>query len=787
MEGSISLSLEFVKLRALAFGVFNVITRITTLPRSTWGRLAALLFGAATTVLAAQTPAPTPDPQALDLELQSLKAETLSLTRELREAELGRLYPAGSRTSFYVSVKVPGFVLDGISVRINDRDSTAHRYTDAESRALMRDGWHRLNVQSLEPGTYRLQADFQGHFADARGTDPAIRGRLETLFEKKAGADLDLVLPISRNTRLEKPALSEIARQESRLTRPGRNVWLPEPESVKAPDPSRPIGGDDDPRYRSAVYNRLGQRYVAALDDLLDIEAEAADPAKLPVEFQRLLADCYLGFGMQAAAEAVFTRLASAQTPDPVKLAQGQLDMANYEYQRGHLNAATVRLYRMKETLPKAVFEDWRKLLTFTLMQQGEYKDVATLLLPQGGNIDDAQDLPPVLRYNLAVALMKSDNGLHGRKLMNRVGQIEVKDIESLSLRDKANLSLGYQYLQLQNGENAKALFGRVRTTGPFSGNALLGLGWAEIAIATSPNANKPEEEEGKGLLGSIADLFGVGGDKKESKKKIDVKGSGGIPAREADGMQRALIPWAELIERDPMDSAVQEAMLAIPWALQKVGAYEDALKYYQRAIDTLEVARKRMAQAQTSISSGVMVYTMIKDDLDSERGWRWRLSNLADTPETYFLQSLLAEHRFMESLKDHRDARLLGRTLETWKQRLDDAEKAWRADLPAANAEASVSAELSAGDAAAELNVDAGADVAVASAPPPPASPVLALRSRLERLAPRITQNGVAQNQVLETISLKELAGQQEQIEKYLTEARFSVARIFDSQMKGP
>lgn len=758
-----------------------MITRTITLPRPIRARLAALLFGVVTGALAAQTPAPIPDAQALDLELQALKSETLALTRELRDTELGRLYPAGSRTSLYVSVKVPGFVLDGISVRINDRDSTAHRYTDAEARALMRDGWHRLHVQRLEPGTYRLQADFQGHFADARGTDPAIRGRLETLFEKKAGADLDLVLPISRNTRLEKPALSEIARQESRLTRPGRNVWLPEPEPVKAPDPNRTTSVEDDPRYRSAVYHRLGLRYVAALDDLLDIEADATDPAKLPVEYQRLLADCYLGFGMQMAAEAVFTRMAAAQTPDPVKLAQGQLDMANYEYQRGHLNAATVRLYRMKESLPSAVFEEWRKVLTFTLMQQGKYKDVTSLLIPQGGSIDDVQDLSPVLRYNLGVALMKSDDGLQGRKLMNRVGQIEVKDIESLSLRDKANLSLGYQYLQLQNGENAKALFGRVRTTGPFSGNALLGLGWAEIAIATSSKVNKPEEADSKGLLGSIADLFGVGTDKKEAKTKIEVKGSGNMAAREADGVQRALIPWAELIERDPMDSAVQEAMLAIPWALQKMEAYEDALKYYQRAIDTLEVARTRMAQAQKSISSGVMVYTMIKDDLDSERGWRWRLSNLADTPETYFLQSLLAEHRFQEALKDHRDARLLGRTLETWKQRLEDAEKSWRASLPAATVDATATLETPVGEASVEL------DAAVAPSPAAPASPVQELRTRLEKLAPRITQNSVAQNQLLEAISLKELAGQQEQIEKYLTEARFSVARIYDSQMKGP
>ena len=218
---------------------------------------------------------------------------------------------------------------------------------------------------------------------------------------------------------------------------------------------------------------------------------------------------------------------------------------------------------------------------------------------------------------------------------------------------------------------------------------------------------------------------------------------------------------------------------------MQKMEAYEDALKYYQRAIDTLEVARKRMALAQKSISSGLMVVTMIKDDLDSEQGWRWRLSNLADTPETYFMQSLLAEHRFQETLKDHRDARLIGRSLEVWKQRLDDLEKTWRAgQATTGSPSTSVEASAAIGSEGAALAADISASVPAAAAT---ASPVKALRARLLELAPRVTQNGVAQNQYLEAISLKELAAQQEQIEKYLTEARFSVARIFDSQSRAP
>src|SRR3546814_8808105 len=66
------------------------------------------------------------------------------------------------------------------------------------------------------------------------------------------------------------------------------------------------------------------------------------------------------------------------------------------------------------------------------------------------------------------------------------------------------------------------------------------------------------------------------------------------------------------------------------------------------------------------------MVETIVRRDLNSEAGWDWKLHDLPDAPETYFLQNLLAEHRFQEALKNYRDVRMLTRNVESWRVRLD-------------------------------------------------------------------------------------------------------------------
>jgi hypothetical protein len=603
-------------------------------------------------------------PPAATDELPTLKAETIDLTRELQSLEHARQFPDASLTSLHVNVRASGFLLESVAVRITG--DWRHDYASSEALALLSDGaWHRLARLRLEPGSYRLVANFKGRLVDARPGEPPVEGQVETPFEKGA-QPLDLVLPIVRD---------ELRRN--------RDVWMLPAEMVAAPAADA-TGGMGDARFRNALFLKNDGRYLSALVELDEIARTAPKAEALPGAFHLLLAECELGFGLDARAAARYQQIA-AGTHDATTLARARLQLAQFEYQHGRTGEARQRLTAMRQDLPAALRDDWRLLATNTLLALGRHAEAVKLLEQEG-----LERVAPVLRYNLAVALVRDGKVAQGRQQLDEIGRLEAPTLELQVLRDKANLTLGYQYLQQQDGARARAAFTRVRATGPFANRAVLGLGWAEIAQA---------------------------------------------PAVTPDALRRALTTWTVLAKRDAMDPAVQEGLLAIPWALDRLQAYEDSLGRYLEAITALETARGRMDVALQSIRRGRMVKTIVSHPPGAERGWTWRLGDLPDLPETFFLQSVLAEHRYQEALKRYRDARLLSRHLEDTARR------------------------------AASLG---GAE---------------ALRQRMDALRPRAEAIAADQDALLEAVSTRELQGQRSTIEKYLTEARFAVARIYDRQ----
>ncbi len=671
-------------------------------------------------------PAVTSDPGALkiDQDLRALKDETLRLNRELQAVERALLYPNHSLTTFYVSVKVDGFLLDRISIRVNENEAIRHVYSGSDALALLEeDGWHRLVRLSLAPGRYRVRAEFQGHFFDARPGELSVTGKVETQIEK-GSSELNLVLPISGDT------------PRGEIPRTGRKVSLSPPEQVEAAVGAGAPGSLKDPRYRAALFLKQAGRLLSALTELLEIEQSAPDSVALSTDFYFFMAECYLGFGMEEQASMLYQRIASGPH-DALTLARAGLQLAQFDYQRGYFGQAIERLQRLRESLPASLLNDGRLLLASALLAVNRY-DETIEVLTQGGKVEE---LPPALRYNLAVAMIHNGRIKEGRQQLNQVGTIDAGTPDLRALRDKANLILGYQYLQEQQGDSARAVFDRIRVTGSFSNRALLGLGWTEIAPASATGMGEAADSAGSPYNDdSLGAFFRA---RKEAQHSADLQAMG-PPTENQEALTLALIPWIELVKRDPMDPAVQEGMLAIPWALDRLRSYEPSLARYLDAVAGLETARRRMDEAMLSIKNGRMVETIVRADMDLERGWTWRLRDLPDAPETYFLQNLLAEHPFQESLKNYLDARLLTRNLKSWSQRLDALHP--REDhLPQ----------------------------------------LRALRARVEALQPQPGVAGAAQGRLLEAVSTRELGGQKKVIERYLTEARFAVARIYERKLK--
>ena len=66
------------------------------------------------------------------------------------------------------------------------------------------------------------------------------------------------------------------------------------------------------------------------------------------------------------------------------------------------------------------------------------------------------------------------------RECSTRSASSTPKNPELAALRDKANVALGYAWLQASHPVEAKPSLERVRLTGPFSNKALLGVGWSD-------------------------------------------------------------------------------------------------------------------------------------------------------------------------------------------------------------------------------------------------------------------------------------------------------------------
>ena len=224
---------------------------------------------------------------------------------------------------------------------------------------------------------------------------------------------------------------------------------------------------------------------------------------------------------------------------------------------------------------------------------------------------------PTIARFNLGVALIRSGAPERGRPLLETVGSAPAASEEERSLRDRANLALGFAHLQERQGEPAAAALRRVRLDGPFTNRALLGLGWAES------------------------------------------------DARRAD---RALVPWLELRERPLLDSAVQESYLAVPYAYAQLASNGEAATHYRHAVQAYATEGRRIDESIKAIRRGGFLDSILAAaPSGGDIGWFWQLKKVPDAPHTRYVYHLLASHEFQEGLKNYRDLRIMQGNLERW------------------------------------------------------------------------------------------------------------------------
>ncbi len=369
-----------------------------------------------------------------------------------------------------------------------------------------------------------------------------------------------------------------------------------------------------DPHFGEVLFYFYQRQYFSAITNLMT----ARHFERLPHhgdEAELLLGGMYLSYGLHSQAGEIFQRLIDAGAPPAIR-DRAWFFLAKIRYQRGYPVEAEDAVARILGTLPGEL-EDERKLLQANLlMARKDYRQAAEVLTRMHGNSVWAV----YGRYNLGVALIKAGDNDNGAAFLERVGREPVNDEELRSLRDKANVALGYALLRAGAPARARSHLEQVRLNGLLSNKALLGVGWAQSA------QNRHEA---------------------------------------------SLVPWTELQQRNVVDPAVQESLLAVPYAFTRLGAYRQSLEQYEKAMASFTNEMARIDGSITAIRSGKMVDGILRHDPASEMGWFWRMQQLPDAPESRYLVRLMAGHDFQEALKNYRDLRFLAYNLDRWKKNI--------------------------------------------------------------------------------------------------------------------
>lgn len=576
-------------------------------------------------------------------------------------------------------------------------------------------------------------------------------------------------------------------------------------------------GSANDPRIRAAQFLGGDERYYSALTELLKLQRGAGPEFEASSEYWTALAEYQLSFGMRDRAEALYRTVAAAAA-DPLVAGRARLRLAEFEYERGYLDESRASLLRAREKLPEDLEAEWFDLYSRVLMAQGRYNEAVTVL--EEATTDD-DDEKAFLRYNLGVALINDGRLAQGRTALDRVGRYPGDSELIRALRDRANTTLGWHFLSNQLGGSAKPVLLRVRSVGPYSNRALLGVGWAELApkgqLQTRGELLEDQKLRELNAPFSSGNLFGGAlrrGYLDDPYERAGIRSfrRSALAKDEEEAMRRAILVWSELIDRDPQDPAVQESWLAVPFALDRLGAYTQAAKYYEQAVERLDAAHKRNKDAIQAVKGGRMVETIMRRDLDSEAGWRWELRDLPDAPETYALQTLIAEHRYAEALKNYRDVRLLTRSMDGWKTRMSAIDVAFRKRSLESTVEPTqlfARAKRNSRPQREKLTIELDEEVSIAppgsysgraprqaaqilnlklSAIPAkfdgPVERVESLKTRTSSLKEPLAAAAQESAKRLRDMGLEELNAQKSILEKYIVEARFALARIYDGAL---
>lgn len=354
--------------------------------------------------------------------------------------------------------------------------------------------------------------------------------------------------------------------------------------------------------------SELGQYYAQDEPEL--------DPFHLHIDQAEFsVGDLELSYRMHRKAGRAIKAVLESNVDQSIRN-EAAFRLAKIYFQKGQPVNALHTLERIEGELPDSVKDDEAFLRGQVYIANGRFTDAVDNLRQLQGN----KKYRGFVEYNLAIALIQSGNESEGLIQLDKVGQLGSDKREVLALKDKANLTLASRLLENEKPEQSRQYFERVRLDGPFSNRALLGAGWVDVAL---------------------------------------------------ERYDRALVPWTMLHDRAVTNDAVQEVMLAVPYAYGRLEVHGKAAILYGKAMDVFGNEVDRLDRSIKSIREGKFIEAILREEGLQDKNWLIKLRELPETPETLYLQQLMASHDFQESLKNYRDLFELQVHVKRWLQDL--------------------------------------------------------------------------------------------------------------------
>jgi hypothetical protein len=374
------------------------------------------------------------------------------------------------------------------------------------------------------------------------------------------------------------------------------------------------------PHYGDTLFHFYQDKYFSAVTSLM-VSQHFTRLSPHDDDGEVLRGGLLLSYGMHREAGQIFARLIERNAPPSVR-DRAWYFLAKIRWQRGLHAEAEQAIARIEGKLPAPLEEDRGLLHANLLMARNDFDGAATVLRAMN-DVKNPSQASRYARFNLGVALVKSGDVPAGSALLDEVGRLPSADEEQRSLRDRANVALGFAALQDGRSDEARKVLERVRLHSLQANKALLGFGWAA--------ANAKEHD-------------------------------------------KALVPWSELAGRGVSDGAVLEAKLALPYAYAELGAYGQSLEGYQVAVTQFDSEQGALNESIAAIRSGKLVEGLDARNpgqVGREMGWFWNLAELPEMPHAGHLTQVLAQHEFQEAFKNYRDLRFLGDNLAQWRDSL--------------------------------------------------------------------------------------------------------------------